>query len=301
MLELESFKGTLFSFGEALWDFFPKKKQPGGSPLNVAYHLSQQGHCCQLVSRIARDRNGLELIEFIRQSGIGDHHIQLDMQYPTGMVKVVLDKGIPSYDIIFPSAWDFIASTNQLQEHIDPTGLIIYGSLATRNEVSYRTLIRLLKLVGFRILDLNLRAPYIEKGRLDNLLHFANLLKINEEELFFLTDHLDALATIEHRIEAVAHRYEIPEIICTLGPEGAHYWSSNVSCFHPVFKVEILDTVGCGDAFLAGFLSARMHGHSVQEALRSASARAACVATLPGATPVISHAFLDSLLESGPV
>ena len=45
-------------FGEILWDVLPDGPQPGGAPLNVAYHLNKLGVDTSIVSRVGNDANG---------------------------------------------------------------------------------------------------------------------------------------------------------------------------------------------------------------------------------------------------
>lgn len=77
----------------------------------------------------------------------------------------------------------------------------------------------------------------------------VDLLKLTEEELFFLTK-TETLREGIHELK----RYSIPTVLITVG-EGGSYMIRNGETMHvPVRKVEPVDTTGAGDAFMAGVL-----------------------------------------------
>jgi fructokinase len=62
------------------------------------------------------------------------------------------------------------------------------------------------------------------------------------------------------------------------------------------FAVRVVDTIGCGDAFLASWLSRLVSGGSPEGALMLACATGALVATRDGANPVIDEAEIRALI-----
>ena len=102
-------KKKVLCFGETLWDVFPDEKKPGGAPANVAVHLRNFGLEPKLISRIGKDELGNNLLKFLREKGLDTSFIQVDEKYPTGVVNVqIADTGDARYDIVYPSAWDYI-------------------------------------------------------------------------------------------------------------------------------------------------------------------------------------------------
>jgi fructokinase len=71
----------------------------------------------------------------------------------------------------------------------------------------------------------------------------------------------------------------------TRGSGGAILWRESSWTAHPGYNVEVKDTVGAGDAFLAALLNALLDGLDDETALNQASRLGAYVATRSGATP----------------
>lgn len=80
----------------------------GGAPCNVGVHLSQLGHSAQVATRVGEDQLGEEITGRLAERGVGVDLIQTDSKHRTGFVKVVFRGTEPSYEIVQPSAWDFI-------------------------------------------------------------------------------------------------------------------------------------------------------------------------------------------------
>ena len=65
----------------------------------------------------------------------------------------------------------------------------------------------------------------------------------------------------------------VKNVVIKLGPKGAYFASCEKSFFSPTFQEDrIVDTVGAGDGFAAGVVSAAAEGLSMEEALRRANA-----------------------------
>jgi fructokinase len=67
-------------YGEILWDILPDGPQPGGAPLNVAYHLKKQGVETSIISRIGDDENGHKLAVLLDSWGVDKALVQTDYQ-----------------------------------------------------------------------------------------------------------------------------------------------------------------------------------------------------------------------------
>ena len=132
-------------FGEILWDILPGGAVPGGAPMNVAYHLHKLGISPTLITRVGIDQRGKQLLDLLNNSHVNTNHIQLDYDIPTGIVNAAPnDHGEMQYDIVSPSAWDFIACDVATQSVVKEASHFIFGSLITRNKPSRDTLFQLL-------------------------------------------------------------------------------------------------------------------------------------------------------------
>jgi fructokinase len=102
-------------YGEVLWDVLPDGPQPGGAPLNVAYHLNKMGLSTSIISKIGNDSNGERLVGLMNTWGIDLQFLQVDSVYPTSEVLAKMNGNEVSYEIVFPVAWDFITKNSKIQ------------------------------------------------------------------------------------------------------------------------------------------------------------------------------------------
>src|SRR2546423_1983690 len=102
-------------FGEVLWDIVPSGALPGGAPMNVAYHLKKLGTNPALITKIGLDNYGEKLVNILAASGVTTEYFYVDYERPTGLVYAnVNDHHEVIYDIVYPSAWDFIEWKDEL-------------------------------------------------------------------------------------------------------------------------------------------------------------------------------------------
>ena len=179
-------------FGEVLWDVFPDHKKIGGAPLNVALRLNAFGNDVSIISAIGNDNLGVQLTDYLKENKLTSSNIQLKDNYQTGQVNVTLDsKGSASYEIKSPTAWDNIEVNKQNLEQVRQSDVFIYGSLVCRNEVSKNTLFKLLEVAKFKVFDVNLRPPFFSFELLFDLIHSADFIKFNDEELDIILNELN--------------------------------------------------------------------------------------------------------------
>lgn len=273
-------------FGEMLWDVFPKEKIAGGAPMNVALHLCQLGAEVSLISKIGNDKEGKNLLAFIDSFGLHTELVQIDSAYPTGKVIVDdSDKENITYHIVHPAAWDLIEWSVNQQEKVDQAKAFVFGSLATRGETTRNSLLRLLRTKTLKVLDINLRPPFYNFEILEELLFLTDVLKINEEELKILAEFHHLPLMMETGLEKLAELYDLSMICVTLGKNGAMLYYEEEWYKHPGYRVEVQDTVGSGDAFLAAFIHSHLKNNTPEQILDDACALGALVATLKGGTP----------------
>src|SRR5690606_5030257 len=196
------------------------------------------------------------------------------------------------YEIVFPVAWDYITLGEKEIETVSQADFFVFGSLSTRNNDSYQTLKTLIQLANYKVLDVNLRAPHYTKERIFELLGYSELVKQNEEELGFIASwlRLPEFDTDATKAEAVKTTFDIDELIVTYGAKGAIYHSSlgKFSYHFPALIVEVRDTIGSGDSFLAAFLSKRCRQDkqvTPEEMLEFATMLSAFVTQSTGACP----------------
>lgn len=274
----------IVTFGEVLWDIFPAGKQLGGAPFNVAAHSRILGAKSYMISAVGQDEAGKAIIQSASQLGVNTDGVIMDESHPTGTVQVSTDdKGQPSYDIIYPVAWDFIRISESAIQMVQSSDAFVFGSLACRNEISRNTLWSLLPHASTRVLDLNIRQNYYSKELIHRLLNECDILKLNDEELDLLG--VLYLKSSEELPVWLLEQFNMQLIIVTLGSKGAMAQSKKQKYRAAGVPVQVVNTVGSGDAFLAAFLVNYLKKTSIQTCLELACERGAYVATQPGAIP----------------
>lgn len=286
-------------FGEVLWDVFPTHKKIGGAPLNVAIRLASLGNHVSMISRIGNDSNGQKLVDFILENNVDTSLIQVDEQYKTGKVKVMLnEKGSASYDIKFPRAWDKIELSDKIKDSIKSSDAFVYGSLVARDDTSRHTLYELLKLAKHKIFDINLREPYYKKEVLISLMEAANFIKFNDDELFQICKSLGSkFNSLEQNIRYISEKTNTKSICVTKGRHGAVLLFEDSFFYNSGYQIKVVDTVGAGDSFLASLTSQLLNDKKPQDAIDYACAVGALVTQSEGANPKISQKEIDSFIN----
>jgi fructokinase len=285
-------------FGEVLWDVFPTHKKIGGAPLNVALRLQSLENKVAMITRIGEDSEGKEIKDFIKERGVATENIQIDTELKTGEVAVILDsKGSASYTINFPRAWDAIKFTENAKEITKNSDAFIFGSLVARNEVSRDTLYQLLKFANYKIFDINLRAPHYTMEVLNDLMNEADFIKFNDDEIFEIAKALHTKTkSLEETIKFIASVTNTKSICVTKGGDGAILYYQNTFYKNNGYKVEVVDTVGAGDSFLASLTDKLLKGASPQESIDFACAMGALVASREGANPEITKEDIENFI-----
>jgi len=283
---------TAICYGEILWDVLPDGPQPGGAPLNVAYHLNKMGVETSLISRVGNDTNGRKLMELMDLWGISKSLLQTDQLHNTSQVLARTNNGNEvTYEIVYPVAWDFITKESDPGKQISPSKYFIYGSLASRNDTSRDTLFSLLDTAAIKIFDINLRPPFINRSLLEILLDKADIVKFNEAELSIVQVMFKGSYESEaSKVKFIQDRFNIPELIITKGEFGASYYRNQEASHIWGNEISVADTIGSGDSFLAAFIASHHSGARPTEILKNAVAMGGFIATKKGGCPPYSLA-----------
>ena len=287
MCALKTNQAAVICFGEVLWDVLPDGPKPGGAPLNVAYHLNKLGVAAGIISRIGNDENGKWLQELMEEWNVDHRFLQIDQKYPTSEVLASLNNGNEvCYEIGFPVAWDFIEAGQAAMEQVKGAEYFIYGSLSSRNVTTQQALHQFLELDVIKVLDINLRYPFVKRSVLQDLMEKANIIKLNEAEL-------DVVQTLfgghygpeRDKVNFIQDRFAVDEVLITKGESGAAYYKGTERFYHFGTDVKVEDTIGSGDAFLAAFIAGHKQKQHHEEILKNAITMGAFIATQKGACP----------------
>ena len=281
---------NIVCFGEVLWDVLPSESIAGGAPMNVAIRLQSLGVKSEIISKVGNDDLGKSLVAIISSKNVSAKLVQIDNQLPTGEVIVHLDSnGSAKYDIVYPSAWDGITVTDDAINAVKSADAFVFGSLSCRDNVSKATLYSLIKVAKYKVFDINIRPPFYSIDLLLDLMKLSDFIKLNDDELLEVAAELGSKSSnVEENILFISKKTSTDTICISKGNKGAILYKNNTFYSHSGFKVNVSDTIGAGDSFLAALLSKLLYEDNYQDAIEFACAVGALVAAEKGANPEIS-------------
>ena len=279
---------NVVGLGEALWDVFPDASHFGGAPANFACHAAALGAEAWAVSAVGRDPLGDEAVAALSRKGVHTLLVQRDAR-PTGTVTVRLDgEGKATYEFASDPAWDHLAWDESLALLAGRCDAVCFGTLAQRAPESRTTVRRFLGACAprcLRVFDVNLRQSFYSREVIEASLGLAEALKLNDEEVPVVAGLLGLPADEEAFVAAVAARHGLDTVALTRGSRGSLLWHRGRFDERAAPEIEVVDTVGAGDAFTAALVTGLLRDEDVALMHRRASAIAAYVCTQPGATP----------------
>ena len=284
-------KKHVVGLGEILWDIFPDGKRLGGAPANFAFQADRQGCSGIVVSAIGSDLLGAEIEAFLEEKKLPA--LLSRVPEPTGTVRVATDAdGVASYVFAENCAWDNIPFSADTEVIARETAAVCFGTLAQRNPRSRSTILRFLDSVpadALRVFDINLRQHFFSKEIISDSLSRCSILKINEDEAPVIADSFNTdFCSRESFFDALFSGFpSLKIVILTLGRSGSVVASREgvLSALAADSGIRVVDTVGAGDAFTAGFVAALLRGESLDSAHRNAASLAGFVCSRAGAMP----------------
>jgi fructokinase len=286
-LHIVSFR--IVGIGELLWDLLPTGRKLGGAPANFSYHAHALGADAHLISRVGHDSDGRTAFAQLESLGLSTDCIQIDPALPTGTVTVQLERdGQPRYTIHENVAWDALAADTPARAAISDAQAVCFGTLAQRCECARQTIRVLLSLApssALRILDVNLRAPYLSRDVIIDSLRLANVLKLNETELPLIGQFLEISGEPGEIIPILAERFALSCVAYTRGASGSVLFAKGQWSELPSPPTQVVDTVGAGDSFTAAMALGLLAKWPLREIHARSTELAAFVCSQAGATP----------------
>lgn len=294
----------VLGLGEILWDLLPDGPRLGGAPFNVVAHLRRCGHDVRYVTAVGDDELGARTLRMLEAEGIETDLVRVIPGRPTGTAGVVVDdRGAPEFAIATHVAWEELA--------LDPAALaetvawapdaVVFGTLAQRGSSIVDTTRRLVDALpsSVRLYDINLRAGGWEPALLEKLGSLATVLKLNDAEVEVVAGlGWGPTGSRESFARAAAAHFGLRAVCITLGADGAALLLDGEYLEAPAPSVEVVDTIGSGDAFAAGLLDGVLWGRAPADILARAVALGAFVASRAGALPAWTEADLVRLQGS---
>jgi len=277
--------------GEILFDVFPNYKRLGGAPFNFAYHLKNFGFDVRFISRIGTDAAGNEILQKLEQYHFDLSDIQFDDVHPTGKVNVRLNEnGVPQFDIIPDVAYDHIEFLPEIHsEMLCRAQLIYFGSLVQRSNAGYKNIQNMMgrkpsTTLGFY--DINLRPNCYNDFLIKKSLLKTDILKLSGEELDLLKQLMSFDQNHHTFIQYLIETYSLDMVSLTKGDKGSElYTHEGYFSTDKVAGINVVDSVGAGDAYAAMLAAGILKDWPPAEAIQRASMFAACICEIRGAIP----------------
>jgi fructokinase len=252
--------------GEALFDLIEQPDgrllpKPGGSPWNLARALGRLGRPVRYVNPLSSDSYGRQLAQALADSGVACTGGL--SAAPTSLALVKLDaQGHPDYAFYREGVADRDLDPLALEAvAAQPGSLFHVGSLSLIPPDAAVWLALLRRLVARGVatsVDINMR-PMVARdaaaraayaAMAPELLAQGRIVKVSDEDLRAMGRTGEPLA------EARALLGEVTSVVVlTLGAQGAWCLTGAGGHFQPAARVPVVDTVGAGDCFYAGFLA----------------------------------------------
>lgn len=303
--------------GEILIDMFPAEigrsmvdvsaflPKPGGAPANVAVAASRLGAKSAFIGKVGEDIFGHYLEQILVDEDVSTQGVRYDQEARTTLVFMAMPDAHSAEYMFYrnPGADMLLAPDDLDRQLLGKTHAFHFGSLSLIEEPSRSATLEAIKiaedagaLISF---DVNYRptlwkSPEEAIERVMATIPLVNLLKVNEIELSLLAgkDNLDVAAKTLIDMG--------PDLcVVTIGAEGSFFRTITEGDFLPGFSVDTVDSVGCGDAFIAGILCqlvrdgewrARLKAADLREVLRYGNAVGALTALTLGVIPALPRA-----------
>ena len=181
---------------------------------------------------------------------------------------------------------------------IDVNDTLVFGSLAMRAAHNRSILESWLQTPAFKAFDMNLRWPFVDGDWIKNTLAKVNLLKVNEEELTYTQELLGTAGDAQDCFTFLQRDMGIEHLIVTRGSRGSLWLSAKGRVKSARYSVDVVDTVGAGDAFLAGQMHGLQSNKPAKNKLDAAAALGAFVASNAGTTPLWSIEMLQHFIAN---
>jgi fructokinase len=288
---------------------------PGGAPANVACALVKLGTPAAFVGCVGQDDGGVALVKLLTALSVNCDGLQ---QHPTAPTRTVYVTRTESGDRVFAGFGPYdtaafadtrLSAEDLPQSLFEGAKFLVTGTLELAYPESHDALFRAVELAHGQsckiVVDVNWRPvfwrnPELAQPLITELLGHADFIKLTDDEAEWLFGSSD--------LERIVNAFpQVQGVLITAGEKGCSYWLRGNTGQIPAFSVEVVDTTGAGDAFLAGFL----HQLSVnppldlndplqaEQAVRFASAVGAITTLQSGAiaaqpTPQAVEAFLKA-------
>lgn len=266
--------------GEALIDLIASPDgrlaaMPGGGPYNTARTIGRLGGAVAFLGRVSRDRFGQRLRANLELDGVAlDLLVATDD--PTTLAVAELDgSGAASYRFYtLGTSAPGLADTSiqgalaraPRALHLGTLGLVLEPMATTLEALVGRVPDTTLVMVDVNARPTATPDSVAYRARVERILARADVIKVSTDDLRFLYPDLDLQAALSAIASPASGGSSA--VLCTAGGDPIVVAVGPQRVTLAVPPVEVVDTVGAGDAFGAGFLHAWVRGGRTREDLR---------------------------------
>lgn len=241
--------------GEALIDIVTRPdgavEHPGGSPMNVSFGLARLGLPARFLARIGDDARGQQIARHLRGAGVQIVDPLLANTATSTANAVIATDGQASY--IFDIDWDLPPTAD-----VAGASVVHFGSLGAILEPGASRVFEIV--AGARptatiSFDPNVRAKLqgdrlTACGRAEAAVSLSDVVKASDEDVEWLYPSSDAVAVARRWLGLGAKI-----VVITAGEDGAIALTARHEVRIPSVHVDVVDTIGAGDSFMAALLS----------------------------------------------
>lgn len=277
-----------------------------GAETNTLIGLSKLGHETGWISRVGKDEFGAFVLSAVRGEGVDTSQVLVDETAPTGIFfKELLYEDSVRIQYYRKGSASSQMSPEQLSEEYIANAQYLYltgitPALSDSCKASVFHAIELAKRHGRKVVfDPNIRRKlWSDDEARETLLAMAEkadivLPGVAEGEFLFGTKN-------DAEIAEQFHRLGVETVVMKLGEKGAYLSTALENKYIPGFKaVKVVDPVGAGDGFAAGFLSGLIEGLSLEDSVKRACAVGAMVVMVNGDIEGLpDRETLDSFMQA---
>lgn len=265
-------KNKLCGIGEALIDFIPEVKGQrlkdvpsftrvaGGAPANVVGAVTKLGISSKFLTKLGDDPFGDYIVEVLDQAGIDTSNIERDQEGETALAFVSLAAdGNRDFKFYRKNSADLRYNVEDIPTDVlDDCGMIHFCSVdlvESPMKQAHKKLIDMAIAQNVKVsFDPNLRFSLWDdldqlKETVNEFLDYADIIKISDEELEFITGYTDIKDAVPGLLSKRA-KY----VVYTKGKDGAEVYTKDGVVEASGYTVDVRDTTGAGDSFIGAFL-----------------------------------------------
>jgi fructokinase len=249
--------------GEALVDRFeigdgPPIERPGGSPANVAVALARLGVATRLVTQLGDDPRGRAVLRHLCDNGVDVTPGSVRGDRTTSVARTAVTDGQAEYD--FRVRWDelppgaFRAVLDDRVTCVHTGSIAALAPLAGAGADSVHRAVAVARHQATITFDPNCRPsimgdPRAVRRRTEDLVSVSDVVKASEDDVRWLYGDRPPGAVVRRWLDLGAS-----VVVVTQGGYGSTAMTRDVEVSVPAERVEVVDTVGAGDSFMAGLL-----------------------------------------------